>query len=67
MEFQTGSKLQVTSCLIASLTYTSRAKTLCCLLPLEFYNTIINAKPVFFYNSISYVEQETDFQLGSRK
>ena len=46
MEFQIVSTLQVTSCIIASLTYTSRAKTLCYLLPLEFYITIIKAKPI---------------------
>ena len=36
-EFWIGNTLSVKSCKISSLTYTSRAKTLCSLLPLEFY------------------------------
>ena len=63
MEFQIGSTLPVKSWKIASLSYSSRTKTLCSLLSIEFYITIMNAQPCFF--RYSNVQQEMEFGFVS--
>ena len=64
IDFQLGSILPVKSCKIASLSFASRAKhcTVYFLLNSALLSSIKNQ---FLDDSISYVEQEIDFQLGN--
>ena len=63
IEFQIGSPLPGKSCKIVSISYTSRAIHCALYSPLEFYVVLIHQTCPFDI-SISYVEQEIDFQLG---